>query len=49
MKEGRLKGQAFIKMGSENLASKALTELTGYILYDKPIVIVKIFFIFLAI
>ncbi|MGH0134812.1 UNVERIFIED_CONTAM: hypothetical protein FKN15_052598 [Acipenser sinensis] len=36
MKEGRMKGQAFIGLPSEKAASKALKETNGYVLYDKP-------------
>lgn len=41
MKEGRLKGQAFVKMGSIERAVQALKEVNGYLLYEKPIVIVN--------
>ncbi|KAK6484687.1 RNA-binding region-containing protein 3 [Huso huso] len=39
MKEGRMKGQAFIGLPSEKAASKALKETNGYVLYDKPMVV----------
>nr|XP_046227838.1 RNA-binding region-containing protein 3 [Scatophagus argus]XP_046227839.1 RNA-binding region-containing protein 3 [Scatophagus argus]XP_046227840.1 RNA-binding region-containing protein 3 [Scatophagus argus] len=39
MKEGRMKGQAFIGLPSEQSAEKALRETNGYVLYDKPLVV----------
>ncbi|XP_041133373.1 RNA-binding region-containing protein 3 [Polyodon spathula] len=39
MKEGRMKGQAFIGLPSEKAAAKALKETNGYVLYDKPMVV----------
>ncbi|XP_066548325.1 RNA-binding region-containing protein 3 isoform X2 [Amia ocellicauda] len=39
MKEGRMKGQAFIGLPSEKAASKALKDTNGYILFDKPLVV----------
>ncbi|KAM9331745.1 RNA-binding region-containing protein 3 isoform 1-T2 [Pholidichthys leucotaenia] len=39
MKEGRMKGQAFIGLPSLRSAEKALRETNGYILYDKPLVV----------
>ncbi|KAG7524660.1 hypothetical protein JOB18_015284 [Solea senegalensis] len=39
MKEGRMKGQAFVGLPSEWSAEKALRETNGYILYDKPLVV----------
>ncbi|RNA03619.1 RNA-binding [Brachionus plicatilis] len=38
MKEGRMKGQAFINFPDENLAEKAVDETLGYILDSKPII-----------
>lgn len=40
MTEGRMKGQAFITLDSVELAQKAVTETTGFILKDKPLVVV---------
>lgn len=40
MQEGRMKGQAFITLDSVELAHKALKETNGYILKDKPLVVV---------
>lgn len=37
-----MKGQAFIGLPSEEIASRALTETLGYKLYDRPIVVVSI-------
>uniref|UniRef100_A0A8D2IYB3 RNA-binding region-containing protein 3 n=1 Tax=Varanus komodoensis TaxID=61221 RepID=A0A8D2IYB3_VARKO len=39
MKEGRMKGQAFIGLPNEKAAAKALKEVNGYILFDKPMVV----------
>ncbi|XP_029473591.1 RNA-binding region-containing protein 3 [Rhinatrema bivittatum] len=39
MKEGRMKGQAFIGLPNEKAAAKALKETNGYFLYDKPMVV----------
>ncbi|CAF0755900.1 unnamed protein product, partial [Didymodactylos carnosus] len=39
MKEGKMKGQAFITMPSEQLAVKALQDTNGYILKDKPLIV----------
>ncbi|XP_037613435.1 RNA-binding region-containing protein 3 [Sebastes umbrosus] len=39
MKEGRMKGQAFVGLPAEQSAEKALRETNGYVLYDKPLVV----------
>uniref|UniRef100_A0A673WET7 RNA-binding region-containing protein 3 n=1 Tax=Salmo trutta TaxID=8032 RepID=A0A673WET7_SALTR len=39
MKEGRMKGQAFVGLPSERSAEKALRDTNGYVLYDKPLVV----------
>ncbi|XP_006884539.1 PREDICTED: RNA-binding protein 40-like [Elephantulus edwardii] len=39
MKEGRMKGQAFIGLPNEKAAAKALKEANGYVLLGKPMVI----------
>jgi len=39
MKEGRMKGQAFVTFPNENIAEKALIQVHGYILQEKPLVI----------
>nr|XP_060630008.1 RNA-binding region-containing protein 3 [Anolis sagrei ordinatus]XP_060630009.1 RNA-binding region-containing protein 3 [Anolis sagrei ordinatus]XP_060630010.1 RNA-binding region-containing protein 3 [Anolis sagrei ordinatus] len=39
MKEGRMKGQAFIGLPDEKAATKALKEVNGYLLFDKPMVV----------
>ena len=41
MKEGRMKGQAFVTLPSEEKAKKALRDAHGYILQGKPMVIVS--------
>lgn len=41
MKEGRMKGQAFVGLPSEQSAEKALRETNGYVLYDKPLIVVS--------
>ena len=43
MKEGRMKGQAFVTLPSEKKAKKALRDAHGYILQGKPMVIVSLF------
>ncbi|CAH1155460.1 unnamed protein product [Phaedon cochleariae] len=40
MKEGKMKGQAFITLDSVEQAQKAVKETNGYILKDKPLVVV---------
>ena len=42
MQQGRMKGQAFIGMPNEEIASKALSDTLGYKLYDKPMVVVRL-------
>ncbi|XP_036859978.1 RNA-binding region-containing protein 3 isoform X2 [Manis javanica] len=39
MKEGRMKGQAFIGLPNEKAAAKALKEANGYVLSGKPMVV----------
>lgn len=39
--EGRMRGQAFVTFPSVELAREALTTVNGYILKDKPIVVVS--------
>uniref|UniRef100_A0A4W3ILI0 RNA-binding region-containing protein 3 n=1 Tax=Callorhinchus milii TaxID=7868 RepID=A0A4W3ILI0_CALMI len=39
MKEGRMKGQAFIGLPNEKSAIKALKEVNGYVLQEKPMVV----------
>lgn len=39
MKEGRMKGQAFVGLPNERCAEKALRDTNGYVLYDKPLVV----------
>ncbi|KAI4896273.1 hypothetical protein NFI96_003664 [Prochilodus magdalenae] len=41
MKEGRMKGQAFIGLPTEKSAEKALRDTNGYVLHDKPLVVVS--------
>ncbi|CAG9864493.1 unnamed protein product [Phyllotreta striolata] len=40
MQEGRMKGQAFVTLDSVQLAQKAVKETNGYILKEKPLVVV---------
>lgn len=40
MQEGRMKGQAFITLDNIDLAQKAVKETNGYILKEKPLVVV---------
>lgn len=44
MREGRMKGQAFVGLPSERSAEKALKETNGYVLHDKPLVVVSFVF-----
>ena len=39
MQEGRMKGQAFVTLPSEDIAEKAISLTHGYVLHDKPMVI----------
>ncbi|KAL7887728.1 hypothetical protein AOLI_G00054490 [Acnodon oligacanthus] len=39
MKEGRMKGQAFIGLPTEKSAERALRDTNGYVLHDKPLVV----------
>jgi len=39
MKEGRMKGQAFVTFPSSDVAFKALKSLHGYVLHEKPLLI----------
>ena len=41
MKSGRMKGQAFVGLPSEAVASQALRETNGYLLHGKPMVVVR--------
>ncbi|KAL7984866.1 hypothetical protein Chor_003436 [Crotalus horridus] len=47
MKEGRMKGQAFIGLPNEKAAAKALKEANGYLLFNKPMVVVTLMNTFL--
>lgn len=40
MQEGRMKGQAFVTLSNQQLAQKAVEETNGFILKDKPLVVV---------
>ena len=42
MQQGRMKGQAFVGMPSEELALRALQDTNGYVLQGKPMVVVSI-------
>ncbi|XP_067845876.1 RNA-binding region-containing protein 3 [Heptranchias perlo] len=39
MKEGRMKGQAFVGLPNEKAAAKALKEVNGFVLNEKPMVV----------
>lgn len=41
-----MKGQAFVGLPSEQSAEKALRETNGYVLYDKPLVVVSFYPLF---
>lgn len=38
-----MKGQAFVGLPSEQSAEKALRETNGYVLYDKPLIVVSFY------
>lgn len=40
MKEGRMKGQAFVTFANETSAQKALKETNGFVLNSKPMAVV---------
>ena len=39
MRDGKMKGQAFVTFPNEELASKALNDTNGFILHEKPIIV----------
>lgn len=39
LREGKMKGQAFVTFPNEELALNALNDTNGYILYEKPIIV----------
>ncbi|TPX72847.1 hypothetical protein SpCBS45565_g00195 [Spizellomyces sp. 'palustris'] len=41
MKDGRMKGQAFVRYRSTDAATEALDNIHGFVLHDKPMVIVS--------
>ena len=41
MKEGRMKGQAFITFPTEDQAKQALTDTNGFVLHSKPMAVVS--------
>lgn len=43
-----MKGQAFVGLPSERSAEKALRDTNGYVLYDKPLVVVSFFHVFVS-
>ena len=43
MKDGKMKGQAFVSFPNEKSAEKALKETNRYILFEKPLVVVSLF------
>lgn len=45
MQQGRMKGQAFVGMPSEEVASRALQDTHGYKLYNRPMVVVSSYLI----
>lgn len=46
MKEGRMKGQAFVSFADEKSAELALKETNCYVLFGKPLVVVSLFLLF---
>lgn len=41
MKEGRMKGQAFVTFSNETSANKALKDTNGFVLNSKPMAVVS--------
>ena len=41
MQEGRIRGQAFVTLPSEEVASVALEDTNGFLLYHRPMVVVS--------
>jgi len=41
VKKGKMKGQAFVTLATPEMATEALHETHGYLLRDKPIVVVR--------
>ena len=39
MREGKMKGQAFVTFDSEDLALSALNDTNGFILHEKPLIV----------
>jgi U11/U12 small nuclear ribonucleoprotein SNRNP65 len=39
MREGKMKGQAFVTFPNEELALQALNDTNGFILYEKPLIV----------
>ena len=39
LREGKMKGQAFVTLPNENLAIRALNETNGYVLHEKPMIV----------
>lgn len=39
MREGKMKGQAFVTFPNEEMALNALNDTNGYILYEKPMIV----------
>ena len=42
MKDGKMKGQAFVSFPNEKSAENALKETNRYILFEKPLVVVSV-------
>ena len=45
MKQGRMKGQAFITFPNEEAAKSARKDTNGFILKDKPMVVVSFYYV----
>lgn len=39
LREGKMKGQAFVTFPNEDIALNALNDTNGYILYEKPMIV----------
>jgi U11/U12 small nuclear ribonucleoprotein 65 kDa protein len=39
LRDGKMKGQAFISLPNEDIALRALNDTNGYVLYEKPMIV----------
>ena len=46
MKEGRMKGQAFVTFPTDRAAERALDQTHGFVLHDRPMItVIRLFFV----